>query len=302
MATEPFRLLQYLFDGLSIGSVYALLAIALVIIYRGTGHFNFAQGEMSLVATYLTLQVFLWGLPLWAATLVGAAAGFAVGAATQVAIVRPLEHRSEFAVFVAIIAVLLGLNALAGAIWGGDPLPFPNYFSNEPGDYLRIGEATWRYERLGVLAVTAVLVGLLALMFRWTSFGLAMRAVASNSDSALLNGIPVRRMRAASWGLAGFIGAFGAAMIAGVNTNITQTTMLSVLVSASAAATLGGMDSIGGALLAGLFIGVLESAAAGYLPELIGQNLRILPTLIIIVGVLVIKPSGLFGRKRVVRV
>ena len=296
------RLLQIIFNGLSQGSVYSLIALGLVVVYRGTGHLNFAQGEMALTGAYLTWQFDQWGIPLLIAALLAMVCGFALGAATEFFLVRPLGKKSPFAVFVATIALFLGLNSLDGAIWGGEAKPYPNFFPNDDDDFIRILGAEWRYERLGVFVVMLVLTGLFFLLFKKTKLGLAMRAVASNSESAKLVGIPTNLVLMTSWGLAAAVGALGGSLIASVNTNVTTLTMIVVFIAASAAATLGGFDSPGGAVLSGLFIGVLETGAADYFPDWIGQDLKILPAFVVIIAVLLFRPAGLWGSSRVERV
>lgn len=296
------RLLQIIFNGLSQGSVYSLIALGLVVVYRGTGHLNFAQGEMALTGAYLTWQFDQWGIPLLIAALLAMVCGFALGAATEFFLVRPLGKKSPFAVFVATIALFLGLNSLDGAIWGGEAKPYPNFFPNDDDDFIRVLGAEWRYERLGVFVVMLVLTGLFFLLFKKTKLGLAMRAVASNSESAKLVGIPTNLVLMTSWGLAAAVGALGGSLIASVNTNVNQLTMIVVFIAASAAATLGGFDSPGGAVLSGLFIGVLETGAADYFPDWIGQDLKILPAFVVIIAVLLFRPAGLWGSSRVERV
>jgi len=306
------RFLQYVFDGLSVGSVYALLALGLVIIYRGTGHLNFAQGEMALFATYVVYQMGEWGLPIGLALIVGIATGFAVGAAAEVALVRPISKKSPFAVFIVTLGLFQFLNWLDGAIWGDQLLPnsgvgskqsqFPTLFPGEPDDFVRIFGATWRWKYLGVLILVLVLTGLLFLVFNKTKFGLAMRAVASNTESAKLVGIRTNTVLMMSWGIAAAIGAIGGVVYAGINSNVNLGLMFTVFIYGSAAATLGGFDSPGGAVIAGLSIGVIENLAAGYFPQWIGQELKLGVAFVIIVGVLLVKPSGLFGTAKVERV
>ena len=137
-------LLQRLVDGLSYGSVYALIALGLVIVYRGTGHLNFAQGEMALFSTYAVYQFGEWGVPVWIALLLGMCVGFAVGAVSEVVLVRPISKKSPFAVFIVTLGLFTFLNWLSGAVWGGQQLPssavgsrqlrFPSLFPADPED------------------------------------------------------------------------------------------------------------------------------------------------------------------------
>lgn len=297
------RLLQYVFDGLSLGSIYALLALGLVVVFRGTGHLNFAQGEMAMICTFFTWQFHAWGLPLVVSVLLGMVAGFVLGAGVEVSLIRRVAKKSEAGVFVVSIAMFLGLNSLAGMIWGNlPPEEMPSLFPDEPDDFVKIFGAVWRYEYIGIMIVALVLMGLLFLLFAKTKFGLAMRAVASNPESARLVGIPTGVVLAASWGIAAAMGALSGAMVGGLAGELTSLLMFTPFIYASASATLGGFDSPGGAVIAGLLIGVGEQLAAGYAPGWIGQELRLGVALVTIFVVLLFKPSGLFGSTKVERV
>jgi branched-chain amino acid transport system permease protein len=303
------RLLDAIFLGLSAGSIYSLVALGLVVIFRGTGHLNFAAGEMATLCAYITWVVTTWtlfnnsGLPLWLATLAGMAFGFALGAATAVFIVSPLSKKSPLAVFVALIAILLGINALDVGRWGAPPSEeLDSLFPNEPDDFVRVFGAVWRWEDIGTLIVVLVTSALLFLLFAKTKVGLAMRAVASNADSSRLVGVPTKLVLSGSWGLSGALGALAGVMVAGAQAQVTPTMMFTIFVYASAAATLGGLDSPIGAVVGGLSIGVVENIAAEYAPEWIGQEMKLSVALLCLFVVLLVKPSGLFGTEKVERV
>jgi len=297
------RFLQYIFDGLSSGAIYALLALGLVVVYRGSGHLNFAQGEMATFSTFIVWQLHDWGLPLVLATLFGMVIGFGLGAGIEVSLIRPVAKKSVGAVFVISIALFLGLNSLSASIWGAlPPEQLPNLFPDHPDDFVRIFGAVWRYKSIGVLVVALALTGLLFLLFQRTRFGLAMRSVASNPESARLVGIRTGTILMASWGIAAAMGALSGTLVAGNNGQVTPGLMFGVFIYASAAATLGGFDSPGGAVIAGLSIGVIENLVAGYQPDWIGQELRLSVALVIIFVVLLFKPSGLFGSAKIERV
>ncbi len=297
------QLLQYIFDGLSGGAVYALLAIGLVVVYRGTGHLNFAQGEMATLCTFFVWEMRDRGLPLVVALILGAVVGFVMGAAVEALLIRPVARKSAFAPIIVSIGLFLGINSLTNGVWGAPPEEaMRSLFPNKPGDFASIFDATWRYERIGVLLVSLAVGVALLQLFKRTRFGLAMRAVASNAESARLVGISTSRVLMASWGIAAALGAVSGTLIAGVNKQVTPGMMFSIFVYASAAATLGGLDSVGGALVAGLSIGVVENLAANIFPEWIGQEMRLGVALAIIVVVLLFRPSGLFGSSKVERV
>jgi len=304
--------LQRVVDGLSQGSVYALIALGLVIIYRGTGHLNFAQGEMALFATYCVYQLGEWGLSIYISVWIGMAIGFAVGAATEVALIRPVAKKSPFAVFIVTIGLFQFLNWLDGAIWGDQLLPnsgvgskqsqFPSLFPDADTDFVTIFGANIRIQSIGVFLLVLVVTGLLFLLFNKTRFGLAMRAVASSPDSSRLVGIKTNRVLMMSWGLAAAIGALGGIVFAGLNNSVSLGLMFTVFIYGSAAATLGGFDSPGGAVIAGLTIGVIENLVAGYAQEWVGQSMKLGVAFLVILVVLMVKPSGLFGTEKVERV
>ena len=297
------RFLQYFFDGLSSGAIYTLLALGLVVVFRGTGHLNFAQGEMAMFCTFLVWELQDIGIPLWLSAAFGLVIGFVFGAATEVLLIRPVHRKSAGAVFVVTIGLFLALNSLATMIWGAlPPEAMPNLFPDDPDDFVRIFGAVWRYEYIGILVVALLLCGVMFALFKYTRFGLAMRGVASNAESSRLVGIRTGKVLMASWGIAAAMGALSGTLLAGVNGEVTPGLMFNVFIYASAAATLGGLDSPGGAVLAGLGIGVVEQMAAGYFPEWIGLEMRLSVALLIIFVVLLVRPSGLFGSTRVERV
>lgn len=304
--------LQRLVDGLSEGSIYALLALGLVIIYRGTGHLNFAQGEIALFSTYAVYQFGEWGIPIGIAVVLGMVVGFAVGSAAEFTIVRPVAKKSAFAVFIVTIGLFQFLNWLDGAIWGGQQLPnssvgstqklFPNLFPNQPDDFFTIFGANIKYQSVGILVLVLAIGALLYLLFNYTKLGLAMRAVAANAESAKLVGIRTGMVLTVSWGIASAIGALGGVVFAGLNQNVNLGLMFFVFIYGAAAATLGGFDSPGGAVVGGLAIGVVQNLAAGYAPEWVGQEMKVGVALLVILIVLLVRPSGLFGTSKVERV
>jgi len=304
------RFFEALFLGLSVGAVYFLVALGIVVVFRGSGHLNFAQGEMATLSAYIaalvatwTLPLVGWDIPLWAATILAMLFGFVLGAGTELAIVRPLGRRSPLAVFVALIAVFLGINAFNTGVWGAPPPEaIGSLFPDEPDDLVELLGTTWRWENIGTLVVTLVVTALLFTLFQKTKIGLAMRAVASNTDSGKLVGIPTGLVLAGSWGLAGALAALAGTMYAGTQGQVTPILMFTVFVYAAAAATLGGLDSPIGAVIGGLSIGIVENFAAEYAPGWIGQELKLGVALVCIFVVLLVRPSGLFGTAKVERV
>jgi branched-chain amino acid transport system permease protein len=243
------------------------------------------------------------GIPVWLSVFTAAIAAFITGAVIERVIIRPIHHRSAFATVVASIGLFLGINALAPFLWKiKNPEAFPSLFPSAPTDFFSIGGAAWRKENVGVLVVTLLIAGAVVLLFQKTKLGLAMRAVASNPESAPLVGIRTGQVLMVSWGLAAAIGAIGGSLVASVRGNVDATMMFSVFFSATAAATLGGFTSLGGAVLCGLLLGVIENMVAGYAPGLIGQELKTTVSLLLILVVLLVRPAGLFGTQRTERV
>jgi branched-chain amino acid transport system permease protein len=296
------RLVQVLLDGVSLGSLYSLLALGVVIAFRGSRQMNLAQGEMALTGTYLAWQFHQWGLALWAGALAAMACAGVVGAVVQSRLIGPLARRSPRSVLVVLVALMLGFNEVDGAVWGGQPKAMASLFPNRPGDFIRMAGAGIRWTTLGSIGVMAVVAGALWVLFNRTRVGLALRAVAADAESARLVGIDTARVLAASWALAGAVGALGGVLVAGVATNVSQGTMADIFIAATAAATLGGLDSPLGAVIGGLTIGIVENVVAEYQSTWIGQDLKVAPALVLLVAVLVLRPGGLFASGSVERV
>jgi branched-chain amino acid transport system permease protein len=292
--------IERLVNGLADGSIYALLALALVVVFRSTGQLNFAQGEIGTMGAFFVSTLTLTGWPVWLSIACAMVLGFVVSAGVERVVVRPIEHRNPGAVIVALIGVFLGINQLVAMIWGVDPRGLPSPFPDAADDFVVIGGAPIRYARLGTIAVLIVLLFLLWLLFNRTKVGLAMRAVANNQESSNLVGIRVGTILLLGWGLAGAIGVLAAAMLA-PSAGLTGTLMLGPFLLASVAAVLGGLDSPIGAVVGGLIIGLTEAFIVGYV-DFLGADMLFPVMLVILLVVLLVRPSGLFGSERVERV
>ncbi|WP_040781065.1 branched-chain amino acid ABC transporter permease [Nocardia pneumoniae] len=289
--------LQQIIEGLTAGAVYAGLALALVLIYRFTGIVNFAQGELAMFSAFLAWQFTQYGMPFWAALLAALAVSFAGGMLIERVVIRPVEGAPELTLVIVTVGLYFFVNAAAGWIWSFQVKSFPNPF---PDGALRAAGVSAGYGSLGVLAVVGAVMGLLYLLFRYTKIGLAMRAVACNPQSARLVGIRVGTVLALGWGLAALVGAVSGVLSAPL-LFLEPNMMGGVLIYAFAAATLGGFDSPGGAVAGGLIVGVAETLTGAYV-DVIGTELEIGVPLVIILGVLLLRPQGLFGRAMVERV
>jgi branched-chain amino acid transport system permease protein len=287
------QFLQQIFSGLAAGSIYASVALALVMIYRATDLVNFAQGEMAMFSTYIAWTLVNAGLPFWLAFLITLVVSFAGGMAIERVLIRPVENAPVLAAVVVTIGLLLIFNSVAGWIYSYTVQDFPSPFPDRP-----VFGALMTTRDLGVIGVTLVMLVLLFAFFRFTSTGLAMRAAAQNPESARLCGIPVGRMLAMGWGLAAAIGATAGIMVAPV-LFLDPNMMGGVLIYAFAGALLGGITSPVGAVAGGLIVGVTENLVGTYL---IASQLKLTVAFALIILVLVFRPNGLFGTAIVRRV
>ena len=281
-------------SGLVTGGIYASVALALVMIYQATHLVNFAQGELAMFCTYLAWTMLEAGFPYWAAFAATIALAFVCGVVIERVVIRPIGESSVLAVVVVFIGLLVIFNSLAGWIFTYTVKPFPSPVPAEP----LVGNHYVSSHGIGAIGVTLVVLALLYVFFRYTSLGLAMRAAAQNPVSARLVGIRVGWTRALGWGLAAAVGSIAGMMVA-PSVYLDPNMMAGILLYAFAAALVGGIDNPWGAVAGGFLVGVLENLVGAYL---IGNELKLTVALVLIVGVLVIRPSGLFGRVTVKRV
>jgi branched-chain amino acid transport system permease protein len=286
--------LHQLLSGLANGGIYASVALALVMIYQATQLVNFAQGEMAMFSTYIAWTMIDAGFPYWVAFFLTLIAAFVIGVLIERIILRPVEQGPVLTVVAVFIGLLLIINSLAGAIYSYTIKPFPSPFPSDAW----YGSSYMSSHEVGMIFVTLVVLALVFAFFRFTPLGLAMRAAAQNPVSSRLVGIRVGWMLAFGWGLAGLIGSV-AGMMAAPIVYLDPNMMSGILLYGFAAALLGGIDNPWGAVLGGFLVGVLENVAGAYV---VGTELKLTVALVIIIGVLVVKPSGLFGRTLVTRV
>ena len=285
--------LHQVLAGLANGAVYASLALALVMIYQSTHHINFAQGEMAMFSTYLAWAMINAGVPYWLAFVSTVLASFVIGVVIERAVIRRVANAPVLTVVVVFIALLVIFNSVAGWIFSYTIKVFPSPFPSQPlfGPYISTHEA-------GVVGISVLVLTLLYLFFRFTPLGLAMRATAENPVSARLAGIRVGWMLALGWGLAAAIGAVAGMMIAPI-VYLDPNMMSGVLLYAIAAALLGGIDNPFGAVVGGLAIVDRESLMGA---KRVGTGLKRIVEMAVIIGVLIFRPTGLFGRAFVTRV
>ncbi|MFV0373994.1 branched-chain amino acid ABC transporter permease [Microbacterium sp.] len=289
--------IQLVVDGLSTGSIYAALALAIVLVNQATGLINFAQGGMAVLSAYLAWVVWQYGVPLVLAILVAIVLSFIIGAIVERFVMRRFERGDPDTAVVVTIGLLTLITGVAAWLWTYNNRLFPSLF---PLETITFGGAVLSMRSLGTILVIVVIMGLLQLLFIGTKLGLALRAVAINPESAAYSGLPVGRLLMVGWGLAAVLGAVAGALVA-PQLSLTPVMMDGPLVYALAAVILGGLSSPVGVVVAAWLIGVLENLAAVYIP-LIGHDLKIAVPFLLIFVVLIIRPQGLFGRKEVVRV
>ena len=285
-------------NGLGNGVVFASVALALVLIFRTTGVLNFAQGEMALFSAFVSWKLTTTGMPVWVAIFISMAFAFVAGAVIERTLIRPMEGRSPLNVVIITLGLFLGLNALVQLIFGTDPQTMPSPFPR--GSVPFIAGTRIQKDTLGLLAVLLVQCLGLWLLLNRTTIGLKLRAVASNRDSARLHGIKSGTMLMLGWALSAAIGALAGTLVASERTAIDASLMQVVLVYALASAALGGFDSIWGAVVAGLAVGIADALTKQYVDALDGIEV-VLPLGLILV-VLVVMPNGLFGKRTVERV
>lgn len=289
--------LQLIVDGLSTGSIYGALALAIVLVHQATGLINFGQGAMAVLSAYFTYALVGAGLPLVLAIIVSVLISLVLGALVEKFIMRRFEKGDPDTAVVVTIALLTLITGICAYFWTYNNLLFPSLF---PLSSVTVFGAVISMRSLGTIAVIVAMMVVLQALFLGTKLGLALRAVANNPRSAALSGMPVGPLLMVGWGLAAALGAVAGSLVAPA-LSLTPGMLDGALLYALAAVILGGLSSPIGVVVAAWLIGVLENLAAVYVP-LIGHDLKIAVPFILIFVVLAIRPQGLFGRKEVVRV
>jgi branched-chain amino acid transport system permease protein len=283
---------QQVVSGLASGGIYALLALALVLIFRTTGVANFAQGEMAMFTTFIAWSLIDRGWPYWPAVVATIAIAFVGGIAVERVAVRPLRDAPHLTVVIVTLGLFFIFNGAAFWIWSPEVKSMPSAFSRRP---VEIAGVAFSIEDLGIIAVSIGIVIVLYLFFQYTKLGLAMRAAALNPDSSRLAGVRVSWMIALGWGLAAALGAIAGLLAAPPLQSFDQNFMQPILLYAFAGAVLGGMDSPAGAVVGSLLLGVMLNLLGTYV-DWIGTDLRLPVALFLILLVLLVRPTGLFGR------
>ena len=295
--------MQQVVAGLASGGIYAALALALVLIHRSTGVINFAQGEMATLCTYIAWTLTVnHGWSYWPAFVVTLLFSFAFGVTTHRLVIRPVERGDVLRIVIVTIGLLIAINGFVTWEWSGEQRQLKSPF---PSDTFDVGGVTISVQDVGTIGVTLGIVVALWALFRFTKIGLALRASAVNPLEARLVGVRVTWMLALGWGLAAVLGAV-AGMLTAPSVGLDPQMMAPILIYAFAAAVLGGIDSPLGAVVGGLSLGVLLNVVS-YLSrydalDWFTEELRLPLALGIILVVLLLRPSGVFGRPQVTRV
>lgn len=292
------ELAQLAFKGLALGAVYALVALGFVVVYKASGVINFAHGSLMLVGAYLAFNASVtWGLPFWLGVAVAVAGGALAGMAVERLVVRRLVGRPAHAVIVATIGVSIVIDQVASAVWG-----FGQHALDDPwgASTVKVAGVVAATVDVAALAVAAVVMAGLWAFFRHTRMGLALRATASDQEAALAQGIPSALVGPLAWGLAAATAAVAGVLLASGTAAVHPELGYQAL-RAFPAVILGGLDSVAGAVLGGLVIGLVEVLTAGYAPQWLGTNVHQVVPYVVMVGVLLVRPAGLLGGSAVRR-
>lgn len=298
------QFIQTVATGLSMGSVYAVVALAIVLIYRSTGVMNFAQGEMAMFSTFIGWSMIVyfsaWSLPLdmnyWLPFLLAVVLAALLGAAVERVVLRPVEEAPVLNSVIVTLGLFTLFNAVAIWRYGGiaKPFPSPTFFQ---GSALSVGPVVISRLNIGVFSMSVLIMLLLYLFLNYTKLGLAMRAAAENRMACRMVGIPANRMLTLGWAFAAAVGAMAGMLVAPI-VFLSPNMMFATLIFAFAAAVLGGLQSLPGAIVGGLLLGIIQNMAGTY----IGSEIDITAAFFVIVLVLLVRPTGLLGRRVVRRV
>lgn len=302
------NLVQQIVLGMMTGSIYGVVALALVMIFQSTKMFNFGQGEMATFTTFLAWALMLhvpYGLGFALAIVIA----FALGAALERGLIRLVEDRAPLNAVIVGLGLFMVFNSLSASAWGPDPHTFSQPFKGAPVDILGI---TIGKHNLYLFVVAMLITAALYCFFQYTKLGLAMRATAYDRGAAELMGVPTGQMLMMGWGLAAALGAAAGMLVAPIIV-LTPNMMFFVLLFGFAAAVLGGLDSAPGAILGGLIVGVMQNLTGVYLDDVVDflrmpfdikdpNQYRDIVAIGLILAVLAIRPRGILGRPGVQKV
>jgi len=295
MDSEVLRnIFQLTISGLAVGSIYSLVALGFVIIYKATDIFNFAQGELMILGAFICYFFIVHlHIPIFWAFLLTFIAAAIIGLVTEELFFKPMVGEPIFSVIMVTIGLSVFLKGITGFSWGYMIKKFPAFVSEAPVSFsgFVISPA-----HLVTIIVAGVLFVIFALFFKFSTLGIGMRAVANDQDASLLMGISVRKIFGLSWAISSVVAAIGGILLSSITYLHPSLGMLGIKVFP--AVVLGGLDSVMGAIVGGIIIGIVENIAGGYL----GGDVKEITSFVILIAILMIRPYGLFGKEEIERV
>lgn len=296
MSESLLYVLQLLISGIAVGSLYALVALGFVLLYKATDILNFAHGEAMLLGALICYVLVKASIPFLWALAITAACAMVFGILSERVVLRPLIGEPQFAVVMVTVGLSIFLRSLAGIIFGHDNKVFPSPFTDTP---MKLGNLVLSHTHFWSMIIAAIMVILFFIFFQYSRVGLSMRGVANDQDTAMLMGISVKRVFSLTWGMSFVIAAIAGVFLA--NVMVLNIGLSLVAIKAFPAVVLGGMESIPGAIIGGLVIGVLETLVGGYLDQAL-PGVKDLTAFVVLFVVLMIRPYGLFGKEEIERV
>jgi len=290
--------LQLVVSGLMVGSIYALVALGFVLIFKSTGIFNFAQGEVLMIGAYICWALLVqFGAPLWLSLLGTFGSAVCLGLIVERFALRPMIGQPLLAAMMVTLALSAILNGLVTVIWGSRQEVLPELF---PSGLLQLGSVTISQQlMIAFFIVVALFIGFV-IFFQRTKIGLGMKATAEDHQVSRSLGIKVSSIFAAAWVISCVVAMIGGVLLGSINGVNMSLSFLGM--KAFPVVILGGLDSIPGAVIAGLIVGVLEKLASGYIDPLVGGGFAEVFPFIILLVVLMVRPYGIFGMKRIERI
>ncbi len=292
-------LLQLVISGLVVGSIYSLVGLGFVIIYKSSSILNFAQGEFLMLGAYVCLAIFVTTkVPFAAAFALTLLFSALLGVLLERVLLRPMIGEPVISVIMLTLGLASVLRAVVQGIWGTDTRPYPEIFPTTP---VRLGPLPVSQGYLYSVASVVLLLLLFSVFFKYSRAGIAMRATAFSQQVALSMGISVKRIFALAWSIAAVVSAVGGVLLGGIRGGVDGAFAFFGL-KVIPVVILGGLDSVAGAIAGGLIMGILENLAGGYLDPLLGGGVKEVAPFIALVAILAVKPYGLFGKVKIERV
>jgi branched-chain amino acid transport system permease protein len=290
--------LSYLIPGIMTGFVYSVIALGFVLIFKSSGVLNLAQGEMVIIGAYIFYAIATqMGLPIWVGVLGTLIILIIFGLLIERVVMRPLIGQPILSVILITLAIAGILDGIMIAVWGPNVINIPRLF---PSGGLTFIGVTVSYSHLCFMGLSLLMLGGLLAFFRFTSTGLAMTAVADDQQAAQSTGIKVSRVLAITWAVTAVVSGIGGILLATI-TGVHYSNV-GIGLSAIAVVLVGGLQSVGGVILAGPLVGAVQGVTAGYLDPIVGASMTQVTPYIVLMIVLMIRPSGFFGWKRIERV